>query len=139
MERGRGWAAVRPALIVLAAVGVLAVAFAVVFPQRTDYLGHYLAGAGGTLLLVAGVLFAGGHRPWWIVAAVAAAVVMGAGTEASVFRLAIFDPVDFANQSLGAVVVGAAALMVPSSRRLSLVLLAGAVLLLGAGFRYAYG
>jgi hypothetical protein len=41
---------------------------------------------------------------------VVVAIGLGWGTEQTIFELAIFDPVDFFNQSLGAVLAGAVAL-----------------------------
>lgn len=113
-------------------------AFLVAFPQRTDYVGHFLAGAGGTAVVMAALVAVTGRRPWLVVVVTMLAVALGVVTEATVFRLAIFDPVDLANQSLGAVVVGSA--VVGSGR--SWWLAAGLVLigagLLAAGFVYAF-
>jgi hypothetical protein len=124
--------------VVIAAVLVPAVAFVVAFPDRTDYVGHYLAGAGGTALLLALVAAWPGRRPWAVVAVTVLAILVGVFTELTVFRLAIFDPVDLANQSLGALVVGAGLVGAAGSRRLAAGLVAVAVLLLVAGFRYAF-
>lgn len=71
---------------------------------RTDYAGHYLAGFGGTLSLLVFPLAT--LRPalrWEPLGAALIAILLGAGIEATIFKLAIFDPVDFFNQSLGAV------------------------------------
>ena len=92
----------------LAAVAVIGVAYAVVFPDRSDYPGHFLAGAGGTFMLLAVLVVRTRHHPWVVVAGVAAAVLLGVSMEASIFRLAVFDPVDVANQSIGAVLAGIA-------------------------------
>lgn len=77
-------------------------------PDRSDLAGHYLAGFAGTLGLLC--LTVGWRRRtlgWDVVVLVLAAIAGGVVTEATVFRLAIFDPVDFAQQSLGAVLAGA--------------------------------
>ena len=87
------------------AVGVVALGFGVAFPTRTDYLGHFVAGAGGTLLLLAPVVALSRAGSWWRVAGVVVAVLGGVVTEATVFKIAIFDLVDLGNQSLGAVLV----------------------------------
>lgn len=120
------------------AVSAAAVAFGVAFPTRTDYLGHFIAGAGGTLLLLAPIVALSRAGSWWRVAGVVLAVLGGVVTEATVFKIAIFDPVDLANQSLGAVLVGAAVL----DGRRSWLLAAGCVVLglvlLIAGFHYAF-
>jgi hypothetical protein len=90
------------------AAGAGALGFLVLTPDRLDYPGHYLAGFGGTLGLLALPLASLKDRLGWeVVAAVAIAVALGAVLEATVFRFAIFDPVDFANQSLGACLAGA--------------------------------
>jgi hypothetical protein len=128
----------RTLAVLAGAVLVPAVAFGVAFADRTDYVGHYLAGAGGTALVLAVVAALPGRRSWLVVAGTVAAIVAGVGTELTVFRLAIFDPVDLANQSLGAVVVGAALVGAPGSRRLAAGLVVVALGLLAAGFRYAF-
>lgn len=90
------------------AAGVGALAFLLLTGDRLDYPGHYLAGFGGTLgLLVFPLASLRERLGWEVVGAVAVAVALGAVLEATVFRFAIFDPVDFANQSLGACLAGA--------------------------------
>lgn len=114
---------------------VTAAGFLVFTPGRSDYAGHYLAGFGGAAILGA-VIIAFSKRPpgWPAVAAVGLAIALGAILEATVFRIALFDPEDFANQSLGAcvalaVIVGRA----PSQlRALSLALVAPVALVAGA-------
>ena len=74
---------------------------------RSDYLGHYLAGFGGALLLLAlppmvRQRLSGPE----ILAVVLLAVSLGFGTEMTIFKIAKFDPVDFANQSAGACIAG---------------------------------
>jgi hypothetical protein len=139
VDAGRStMAALRTLAVLAAAVLVPAFAFGVAFLDRTDYVGHYLAGAGGTALVLAVVAAQPGRRPWPVAAGTAAAIVAGVGTELTVFRLAIFDPVDLANQSLGAVVVGAGLVGAHGSRRLAAGLVVVAVVLLVAGFRYAF-
>jgi hypothetical protein len=120
------------------AVLVAAVAFGVGFPSRTDYLGHFLAGAGGTLLLLAPAVALSPAGSWWRVVAVVVAILGGVITEATVFKIAIFDPVDLANQSLGAVLVGIALLDGRRSWLLGAAAGVLGVLLLAAGFRYAF-
>ena len=109
------------------------------FSYRTDYAGHFLAGLGATLALVACIsLIHPQPHGWLTVMALVVAVLIGAGAEFTVFRLAIFDPVDFCNQSLGACVATAAVI----GRRVSI----PAALLLGtlggaatlAGFYLAF-
>lgn len=95
-----------------AAVIAAALLYYASFNYRLDYVGHMLAGFGGTLsvLSVLSVLLFGGSRRlgWSAVVATIVAIQLGAVAEASVFRIAIFDPVDFVNQSLGACLACAA-------------------------------
>lgn len=127
----------RRVMLLVVAVGLVGVAFAIAFPDRSDYLGHYLAGAGGTTLLLACVL-GRRERPLLVTAGVAVAILLGVGTEATVFRLAIFDPVDLANQSLGAVLVGCCLLNATASVRLFALLTAAGLLLLTFGWISAF-
>jgi hypothetical protein len=84
-------------------------AFVLLLGHRTDYAGHFLAGYGGTLGLLAFPLARWrGVLRWEPLATALVAIALGAALEATVFRLAIFDPVDFCNQSLGAVLAAAA-------------------------------
>lgn len=91
----------RAAELVLS-IGVAGLLFGLVLAYRPDYLGHMLAGYGGTLFLLS--IFAWRRRRlgWEVAVITMLAIGLGAGTEATIFRLAIFDPVDFVNQSLGA-------------------------------------
>ena len=74
---------------------------------RSDYLGHYLAGFGGTLLLLAlPPLVRQRLSGAEILAVTLLAVTLGFGTEMTIFKIAKFDPVDFANQSAGACIAG---------------------------------
>ena len=117
---------------------MLGLVYRVILEYRLDYLGHFAAGFGATLAVLAFVLAVMDRPRWAVVAVVAAAITAGWVTEATVFRFAIFDPVDFANQSLGACVAGAGVV----GRPRSLTAAAGAVLLAGigvtAGVYYAF-
>ncbi len=100
--------------------------FLALFGYRTDYAGHYLAGFGGTLgLLVFPLATLSLSLRWEPFGAAVVAILLGAVVEATVFKIAIFDPVDFFNQSLGAVL---AAISV-QGRPASLVASAGSGLL----------
>lgn len=127
----------RPTATILA-ISALGLGFGLLFPDRSDYLGHFLAGAGGTLLLLALVVAVAPGSPKPVLVTVGIAIVLGVLTEATIFRLAEFDPVDLANQSLGAVLAGIALLDAetrPASTGLAAI--AGFVFLI-AGFNYAF-
>lgn len=80
--------------------------------HRHDYTGHYAAGYGGTLgalmVWLKGIdrerFLQSGLRS--IVPVCLACILLGVFTEATAFRIAKFDEVDFCNQSLGAVLAG---------------------------------
>lgn len=127
----------RLVLLVVAVVGLVGAGIAVGFPHRSDYLGHFLAGAGGTTLLLA-CLLGRTQRPLLVTAGVVVAILLGVGTEATVFRIAIFDPVDLATQSLGAVLVGCCLLTARASGRLLALLGATGLLLLTVGWISAF-
>lgn len=113
--------------------------FGALMGYRTDYLGHYLGGFGGMLFLV-GLLLAVSRRPlsWDLVPATIVAIAIGAVTESTLFRLAIFDPVDFLNQSLGAALAAVGAWGLTSSARALIGVASLAVLTLAAGFYFAF-
>ena len=115
--------------------------------HRHDYTGHFLAGYGGTLgaLMVwlrtvpekrYGVL-----SIWSVVPICLACIGLGAIFEATFFRLAKFDEVDFCNQSLGAVIAAGASLFLadlqkPAVQLMDIGLIVG-IVFLGAGGVYA--
>ena len=107
---------------------------------RTDYVGHFLAGFGGTLALLAFPLAdEQGPLHWTPLGIAVLAILLGAAAEQFVFRIAIFDPVDFYNQSLGAAL---AAMSVQGREPSPAVVgragvLAIVFLLVGAGFAFA--
>lgn len=82
------------------------------FDYRRDYLGHYAAGYGGTLCAIAafyGAIPAKRFVSWapaLLMLCVILCIAGGTVTEATVFRLAKFDEVDYCNQNLGAVLAG---------------------------------
>jgi hypothetical protein len=121
-------------------IGVLltGLAFLLLFPDRTDYAGHFLAGAGGTYWLLGATRPLFPRSPWAVVVAVWLAVGAGVMTEATVFRLAEFDVVDLANQSLGAVFAGVGMLQVRSMRRCVPAAAGAGLVFLVAGFHYAF-
>lgn len=83
------------------ATATCAAVYLVAVPQRLDYVGHWLAGFAGTLAVL---LVVGADRAHWgrILVATFGCILLGVGTEVTVFRLAIADPIDICNQSLGA-------------------------------------
>lgn len=79
--------------------------------HRSDYLGHYAAGYGGTLSALALLLAIIPRRlVSWVPLLIVGVTIgcIGAGTiaEATVFCLAKFDEVDYCNQNLGALLAG---------------------------------
>lgn len=115
----------------LVAVSVLAVvgAGAYLFGSgRFDYAAHFLAGAGGTLILiaVANVLWSLLSNRWpatfadsapATAAATLASIGFGLIAEFTVFAAPVADLVDIVHQSLGAIVVGMACVLLDGSRR----------------------
>jgi hypothetical protein len=124
---------------------VVSLLFYVLLGHRRDYLGHYAAGYGGTLCAITIVLAAIPARLYGRVACSTVLpstilwIAAGAVAEATVFRLAKFDQVDFCNQSLGAVLAGLAAIYIagdlkPTDAALRSVLAAGAVFLISGAY-----
>jgi hypothetical protein len=121
------------------AVLIVGVAYGLAFPDRTDYLGHFLAGFGATLGLLS-LLYTVPlkSRPIAIVIVTLIAVSLGWATEETIFKLAIFDPVDFFNQSLGAVVAAAVVLGDPRGAVTGLWAFSIGFITLVAGFVFAF-
>lgn len=118
---------------------VTSAAFGLAFPDRSDYLGHYLAGFAATLMLLSfAYVLPAKHRPKFVVVGAFIAIALGWGTESTIFKLAIFDPVDFNNQSLGAVVAGACVLGDEGRTRNMVWSLALGSIALVAGFYFAF-
>jgi hypothetical protein len=130
---------VRELAIEIAAFAVVTgISFLLFFPHRSDYAGHYLAGLGATLMMLGGFLWLRGRSmSWFAVVLVVLAILFGVATEATVFRIAIFDPVDFSNQSLGAIAAGLLMYDV-SRRRCGVAAAALGLFVLMAGFFFAF-
>lgn len=103
--------------------GGLSLLYYLMLGYRRDYLGHFAAGYGGTLSACAVVMvglawlrFADFSRIS-VFPCVMLCIGAGAVAEATVFRLAAFDPIDFCNQSIGAVFAGYAALHLAQDNR----------------------
>lgn len=77
--------------------------------HRHDYLGHFAAGYGASLCAMLVWLKSLTREQfdrlakWSALPACIVCILLGAITEATIFRIARFDEVDFCNQSLGAV------------------------------------
>ena len=91
--------------------------------HRHDYTGHFLAGYGGTLgammfwLRIVPEKRYAVLSTWSIVPICVACIGLGAVFEATIFRLAKFDEVDFCNQSLGAVIAASASLLLVDDQK----------------------
>lgn len=118
----------KPQLITTLVVSIaptilVSVLFYILLSHRRDYLGHYAAGYGGTLGLTAIVLAAipatrfEQMAPWAVVPCTILCIAAGTVTEATVFRLAKFDEVDYCNQNLGAVLAGFVAVYLTNSTK----------------------
>ena len=123
----------------VAAAGTIALAaYLVLFDYRSDYAGHMLAGFGGTLaVLGAALALRGVAKPSLVVLATLGAIGLGALIEATIFKIAIFDPVDFAHQSLGAC-LGAAGVIDRRGHGTGLAYVVVGIVALGGGFHYAF-
>ena len=120
-----------------ATVVLIAVLIRVAFPDRSDYAGHFLAGAGATAMMIAVVAaFTRSLGPLAVVAWALLAVALGGGTERTIFREAAFDWVDFSLQSSGALLIATAFLGFGDGRRSDLAFGIGFALLAG-GFWFA--
>ena len=94
---------------------VVGIIMEVFLQPRHDYVGHFLAGYGATL--VACIVGLRGPRGGRLAASsevtvllmTLACVAIGAMAEATFFRIAKFDEIDFCSQSLGATLAGIAA------------------------------
>ena len=138
----------RSVLGVVFAPLALALAYHQFLGHRSDYLGHYLAGCGGTLLLIVCVLAIVPDIPYarfapaTIVLLALVAIGIGALFESTIYRIAKFDEVDFCNQSLGAVLASAGVLLVAGRAKPPLFISSGLVCvalgLLAAGYHYAF-
>jgi hypothetical protein len=120
------------------ATAVAGATYLAAYDHRSDYAGHMLAGCGGTLLVLGLLLVVVGRAPApAVVGVLVAAIAAGAAVEATIFRIAIFDPVDFAHQSLGACLAAAGVLGRGGRGAGAAFALLGAVVL-AAGFHYAF-
>ena len=116
----------------------LALTFHLALGHRPDWLGHFLAGFGASLLLILAALRITGGRPGTALAATLLATGLGWLAERSVFALAGPDPMDFHAQTLGAGAAGLALLMGRAERTppLPCLLLALVTVVLGGVFAF---
>lgn len=138
----------RSILFVLLPACSVALFYLLFLGHRSDYAGHYMAGFGGTLFAIMASVEIGrgqGRQPsLGILVLTIFLICLGFGTllEATTFRLAKFDEVDYCNQSFGAVLAALSSLAVlPDSGDLRPVI--GPSLFIGitfiiAGFIYAF-
>ena len=109
--------AIAPAL----AIGAL---FELFLGHRHDYTGHLLAGYGGTLgafMVWLRQLNGPAFGRWSVrgnVPLCLGCILLGVATEATIFRIAKFDEIDFCNQSLGAVLAALVGLAYAGQREL---------------------
>lgn len=123
--------------VVIAAL-VTGATYFVSLGHRSDLLGHYLAGFGATLLLLCALAVKRPLLSWNAFAVTIASIGVGFVTETSVFRFAFFDPVDFANQSIGACVACACVLETRLDGRVVRTLAVAGIVLLTGGFVFAF-
>jgi len=131
-------------IVPAATIGVL---FECFLHHRHDYAGHFLGGYGATLavfMIWMRELSSPQFSVWAMrgnFALYVFCILLGVGTEATIFRIAKFDEIDFCNQSLGAVVAALVALSFagkakPPVREFDYGLIAG-IAFLGAGGCFA--
>ena len=137
----------RTLLWMVAPALIIALVFHFALGHRSDYLGHYAAGYGGTIAGMMFLLAALERMPAGISIAVLMAclvsIAFGALLEATIFRIGRFDEVDFCNQSLGAVLAALVTIAVSASRvQFPTPMLAGGVaigfIFLVGGFWFAF-
>ena len=138
----------RTLLLILFPALLLAILYILSLGHRSDYAGHYMAGFGGTLFWI----MAGFHilrdkqEPMstgsLVLVITLACIAFGTLLEATTFRLAKFDEVDYFNQNLGAILAGCSSIAaLPETGVDSPVILPSmiiAMLFLAAGFVYAF-
>jgi hypothetical protein len=89
--------------------GAVIAGYLVFLGHRRDYAGHAIAGYAGALGLLALLLLVwrrGAELGWAVPGVVLLSIALGVGTEATFFYGAVWDPVDFGNQSAGACLAG---------------------------------
>ena len=132
------------AVIPVFAAGILYETF---LGHRHDYTGHFAAGYGGTLgaMMVMFRIQSGEQftrsTAWSVVLMCVACILLGAVAEATAFRIAKFDEIDFCNQSIGAVLASMATLALvgqtkPPDKVLDMELISG-IAILGVGGCFA--
>ena len=122
--------------------------------DRPDYMGHFLAGFGATLLVMWAIAVVSEGAPSAVGIGTLVCLVLGLLAEATVFSLGGFDNVDLCSQSLGGALAGLGVLQTAvgddtldqpedswlplRNRRARIVLLAAGVsLIVGTGAAFA--
>jgi len=132
-------------IIPVLATGILYETF---LGHRHDYTGHFAAGYAGTLcamMVMFRVQSVEQFTRWGLLSVVlmcVACILLGAIAEATAFRIAKFDEIDFCNQSIGAVLASMATLAFvdqtkPSDQVLDTGLISG-IAILGVGGCFAF-
>jgi hypothetical protein len=140
-------ASTRQVLFGIAPAIMAGIAYEICLGHRHDYTGHFLAGYGGTYgaaLVWLKTLSLEKYQqsgPLQLVIACLACILLGIFLEATAFRIAKFDEVDFFNQSLGAVLAAVVAMGCiqqtrPADRAFDYGLITG-IAFLGIGACYA--
>ncbi|HSV38177.1 MAG TPA: hypothetical protein VLI04_05405 [Nocardioidaceae bacterium] len=109
----------------IATLSAVIVAIRLAFPSHPDYMGHFSAGAGATMAFLVTVVAFTQWTPHLVAGLLLLCVGMGVGTEATIFRLAAFDRMDFALQSAGAALAAMVLLTMGTPLRNALAFLAG--------------
>lgn len=127
----------------IGAVTATAVVYWLLLGDRSDYLGHYLAGFAGTLFLLATVGWR--RRPLEAVVVAVALISIGIGAAVEMAEVVVlewapfFDPVDFFNQSLGAGLAAGVVVGRPGNPRLAATLSAVGLVTMALGCAFAFG
>lgn len=102
---------------------LVCVTYEVFLGHRHDYTGHFAAGYGGSLgaMMLGLRLLSPAHFPRWSTLSIGGAsvgcILLGLLAEATAFRIAKFDEIDFFNQSIGAVLAGVVACRYAGSQK----------------------
>jgi hypothetical protein len=99
-------------LLAIVPAALACLTYEVFLGHRHDYTGHFAAGYGGSLgaMMLLLKLLPPIRFPRWSTMSIGpasmACILLGMLAEATAFRIAKFDEIDFFNQSIGAVLAG---------------------------------